>query len=90
MLSFLVNLAFNLEWTVPSWVALALHFIFGISLWWFFGALSVWLLAVLFKTVVLFLLNKAGNLPEKTRENKNPYSSKGYEPVNKGNDEKNL
>ncbi len=89
LLSYLINLAFNLEWTVPAWIALALHFIFGISLWWFIGAIIIWLMAVLFKTLVLFLLNKAGNMPEKYRENKNPYSSKGYTPIEKSEEGKN-
>lgn len=83
LLSFGINLLFNLRWLIPSAVTLVFHFIFGISLWWTFGAVIFFVTVMLLRTCLLYSLNKAGNLKEKQRPNKNPYSSKGYEPVNK-------
>lgn len=75
-----INLIFNLEWTIPAWLLLAAHFIFDISLWWFAGALAVWVIGVAIKTAVLSWLVRVGNIPDPPKENKNPYSSKGYKP----------
>ena len=83
VLSFFINLLFNLEWAIPAVICLILYFIFGISLWWTFGAVFVWIIIVLTRTSLLFALNKAGNQPEKQRENKNPYSSSAYKPLDK-------
>ena len=83
MLSFFVNLLFNLEWAIPAVICIVLHFVFGISLWWTFGFIALWIVVVLARTSLLFILNKAGNMPEKKRENKNPYSSGPYKPIDK-------
>ena len=83
LLSFFINLLFNLEWAIPAVLCFILHFVFGISLWWTFGAAALWILIVLLRTLLLFALNKAGNMPEKQRENKNPYSSGAYTPVDR-------
>ena len=76
----LINLIFNLEWTIPAWLLLAAHFIFKISIWWFVGALVVWVIGVAIKTAVFSWLVHVGNIPDPPKENKNPYSSKGYKP----------
>lgn len=86
ILSFFINLLFNLEWAVPAVICFILHFIFKISLWWTFGFIALWIIVVLARTSLLFALNKVGNMPEKQRANKNPYSAKGYTPINKGDD----
>ena len=83
MLSFFINLLFNLEWAIPAVICIVLHFVFGISLWWTFGFIALWIIVVLARTSLLFILNKAGNIPEKQRENKNPYSSGPYKPIDK-------
>ncbi len=83
LLSFLINLLFNLEWVIPAVICFILHFIFGISLWWTFGFIALWILIVFVRTSLLFALNKVGNMPEKQRENKNPYSSGAYKPVDR-------
>lgn len=83
LLSFFINLLFNLEWAIPAVICFVLHFIFNISLWWTFGALMLWILVVLARTSLLFALNRVGNMPEKQRENKNPYSSGAYKPVDR-------
>ena len=75
-----VNLIFDLEWTIPAWILLAAHFIFKISIWWFVGALVVWVIGVAIKTAVFSWLVHVGNIPDPPKENKNPYSSKGYKP----------
>ena len=76
----LINLVFDLEWTIPAWLLLAAHFIFDISLWWFAGALAVWVIGVAIKTAVLSWLVHIGNIPDPPKENKKPYSSTGYKP----------
>lgn len=86
ILSFFINLLFNLEWAIPAVICFVLHFILHISLWWSFGAVMLWILIVLARTSLLFALNRVGNMPEKQRENKNPYSAKGYNPINKGDE----
>ncbi|MBQ4557084.1 MAG: hypothetical protein IJA60_05510 [Clostridia bacterium] len=66
----------NLEWTIPAWILLALHFILGVPIVWFWVALAVWLLSVLLWTDIFGRLNALGNIPDKPKENKNPYSYK--------------
>ena len=72
----IINLVFNLEWTIPAWILLALHFWLEISIWWFVGAIGLWVLFVMIKTIVFSYLVRVGNIPDKPKENKNPYSSK--------------
>jgi len=74
----LVNLVFNLEWTVPAWILLGIHFWLGISIKWFIGAIVLWVSAVAVKTIVLSWLIREGNKPDLPKENKNPYSSGKY------------
>lgn len=78
ILSLLLTLLFNLEWTIPAWICLALHFIVGLSLWYFAAALGLWVLIIFTKSLILRLLNKAGNYKDPPKENKNPYSAKAY------------
>ena len=78
VLSVLLTLLFNLEWTIPAWICLALHFIIGLSLWYFVIALGLWVLLIVTKSLILRLLNKAGNIKDPPKENKNPYSAKEY------------
>lgn len=88
LLSFVINLLFNAEWAIPAVILFVLHFVFDISLWWAFGALCFWIALVFFRTLLLFVLNKAGNMPEPYRENKNPYSNKGYHPFSESDNKK--
>lgn len=41
----LMNLVFNLGWSVPAWILLAAHFILKISIWWFASLLIIWFLS---------------------------------------------
>ena len=70
----LLNMAFNLEWTVPAWILLALHFIFGLSIVWFWVALLIWFLGILFWMLIIGWAGRCSS-PEPYKENKNPYSS---------------
>jgi hypothetical protein len=70
------NLIFNLEWTIPAWIFLALHFALNISTWWFVGALLIWVLIIALYTSFLCWVSRASNTPEIKKENKNPYSAK--------------
>ena len=76
----LINLIFDLEWTIPAWILLAVYFIFKISIWWFVGALILWIIGVAIKTAVFSWLIHVGNIPDPPQKNKNPYSSTGYKP----------
>ena len=76
----LINLIFDLEWTIPAWILLVLHFVFDISIMWFIGAIALWIVGVGVKTAVFSWLIREGNRPDPPKENKNPYSSKGYKP----------
>ena len=79
LLCFLMNLVLNLEWSIPAWILLALHFWLEISIWWFAGALAVWLGLMLGQTVIIKWINRSSK-PTKPQENKNPYSSGPYKP----------
>ncbi len=83
----LINLIFDLEWTIPAWLLLAAHFIFKISIRWFVAALIVWVIAVAIKTAVFSWLVHIGNIPDPPKENKNPYSSKKYQSKGDNSDE---
>lgn len=70
-----INLIFSLEWTIPAWILLVLHFVWGFSLWWFFAALILWVVCVALKTIIFSWLIREGNRPDPPKENKNPYSA---------------
>ena len=69
----LFNMLINLEWTIPAWILLAMHFFFGWKLLWFWIALGVWLLSIiLWMDIISWSAGCSG--PDKPKENKNPYS----------------
>lgn len=74
--SVFLSLVFNLEWTVPAWILLGLHFWIGISLWWFVGSIILWFFFVALRVLVFGSLTRAGNYKDPPKENKNPYSKK--------------
>lgn len=69
----LFNMLINLEWTIPAWLLLAMHFIFDWNILWFWVALGVW-----FVNIILWMdiIGRAANCSasDKPKENKNPYS----------------
>ena len=72
----LINLLLNLEWSIPAWILLALHFWLDISIWWFVGGLSFWILSILADMWLLGWAARCGNEKDPPKENKNPYSVK--------------
>lgn len=87
LLSLLLTLLFNLEWTIPAWIFLALHFWKGISILWFICSILLWILFVMLKLFVFGSLTRAGNYKDPPKENKNPYSSGGYKKGGNNNEE---
>lgn len=72
----LLNLFFNIEWSIPAWILLVLHYVFGMPIYWFFIALVLWIIAVIAYTKLISAGISAGNQKDPYRENKNPYSNK--------------
>ena len=73
-LCLLFNMALNLEWTIPAWILLGLHFWLGWSIWWFWLALALWIIDILFWMGVMGWAADCSNTPDPPKENKNPYS----------------
>ena len=76
-LCLLVNMALNLEWTIPAWILLVLHFWLGWSIWWFVLALALWFINILFWMKVMGWASSCSREKDPPKENKNPYSVKG-------------
>lgn len=57
LICLLLNMVLNLAWTIPAWILLACHFIFGISIWWFVGALALWFACMVFICVALSVVS---------------------------------
>ncbi len=76
LLCFVINLLLNLERSIPAWILLALHFTPGISLWWFAGALALWMVPILVRMWVVRWAADCGSVKDPPKENKNPYSNK--------------
>ena len=72
----LINLLFNLEWSIPAWILLVLHLWLGISIWWFIGGLGLWVLRILAGMWLMGWARDCGNRKDPPKENKNPYSVK--------------
>lgn len=75
-LCLLINLLLNLEWSIPAWILLALHIWLDISIWWFIGALTLWMLGILAGMWIMGWAASCGNEKDPPKENKNPYSKK--------------
>lgn len=73
-LCLILNLLLNLEWSIPAWICLALHFWLKISIFWFIGALALWILGILLWMRLIGWAAAAGNVPDPPKANKNPYS----------------
>ena len=73
-LALLFNMLLNLEWTIPAWILLACHFLFGWKILWFWIALGVWLLNILLWMDILGWAARCGSEKDPPKENKNPYS----------------
>ena len=74
LLCLLINLLLNLEWSIPAWILLALHFWMNLSIWWFIGGLAFWILGILAGMWLMGWAADCGNQKDPPKENKNPYS----------------
>lgn len=72
----LINLGTSLEWSVPAWILLIMHYARGWSIYLFWAALGVWIAITALKMLILRLANRLGSSPSPKQENKNPYSAK--------------
>ena len=85
-LCLLINLLLNLEWSIPAWIALALRFWPGISLWWFIGFLILWILSIVIGMRLMGFAASCGREKDPPKENKNPYSKKSIKEKYYGTD----
>ena len=67
-------------WTIPAWILLALHFLVGLPLVWFWIALGAWVFAILLRTLFVMLGRYSFQHRIPVPENKNPYSNKVRDP----------
>ena len=81
ILCFVFNLLLRLEWVAFALVLYLLHYWAGISAWFCFAALAIWVLSALLLTALTAWGSASSNEPAPRQENKNPYS------VKKENDE---
>lgn len=76
--SFFITLLWNLlmkfGWSIPAWILLAAHYLFGLPLWLFWLALGIWLGYVLLLTILIAWGNYCSGEPAESGPNKNPYS----------------
>ena len=75
LISLLFNMLINLEGIIPALVLLVLRFWLGISIGWFFLALSLWILYIVLWMVFVGWASEAAGTPDRPKENKNPYSA---------------
>ncbi len=79
LLSFIINLLFNAEWTILAFILLLLHIFIKLPLWPFFAALGLWIGYVFITTLIIYLLSRsASSSKTPRRQNKNPYSKTNY------------
>ncbi len=80
-LCFVSSMALHLHWLMPAVLLFAAHFVFGISLWWAAGSFVVFLLVILFRTLVIGWASGCRQTPSLHKENRNPYSAGPYQPM---------
>ena len=76
-LNLIINMLLNLKWSIPAGIFLGLHCAFGLSLWWFWGALALWILRIWAYMMVYRWASSAP--PSPPQKNKNPYSRKNFD-----------
>ena len=67
-------------WTIPAWILLALHFLAGLPIAWFWLALSVWAAVLLLRTLLIMWTRYCVRHHTPVPGNKNPYSQKVRDP----------
>lgn len=63
LLYLLINMLFHWEGSIPAWVLLMLHYFVGLSLWWFWLALGLWILGLNLWMAVFSWAGSAKPLP---------------------------
>lgn len=86
-LCFLMNLVFSLEWSIPAWLMLIMHFVLGWSIWFFVALLGLFIIGTLIKTIFISWAASAGNVPDRPKKNLNPYSSKNEQMLHRKDDD---
>ncbi|MBQ9900925.1 MAG: hypothetical protein IJM51_00850 [Clostridia bacterium] len=85
----LINMLLNFRWSIPAWLLLAAHFLFGFPpLWAFFIALALWPLTAIVMTAIMRLLRRLAYMSggysggggkvvhvDENTPNRNPYSA---------------
>ena len=79
LLCMLLNMLFRFEWAAAALVFLGIHFWLGWPLLFVWVLLGIWVLYAFFITLVLSLANRAGNITEPPKQNKNPYSKSNHD-----------
>ena len=82
-LCFLMNLIFDLEWSIPAWLLLILRFVLDWSIWLFVAALVAFFVGVFLKTAFFSWAASVGNTPDVPKKNLNPYSNSTEEMLHK-------
>ena len=80
----LFNILINFHLTIPGWILLILHFIIPEYIkWWYcliyFGAFLLYM--VIWMLFIRWISGVSNGDDPAPKENKNPYSSKGYVPI---------
>ena len=70
----LFNMLLNLEWSLPGFALLILHFLINIPLWWSLVAFAIWIAVLVMWMRFIGWAGRAGNIPDPPKPNKNPYS----------------
>lgn len=83
-----MNLVLNLEWSIPAWLLLIMHFVLSWSIWFFVGALALFIVGVFVKTLFISWAASAGSIPDKPKQNLNPYSTKNEQMLHRRDDDK--
>ena len=62
--------------SLPAWLTLILHFTVGLSIWWFWGTLIVWIAVGILRYLLILFGRWGASSEEPYKENRNPYSVK--------------
>lgn len=74
--SLLINMLLNPEGFIVAGILTALHFIFGLSLWWAGAVFVLWIVRLVIGMLFMGWATECGKRPDPQKENKNPYSVK--------------
>lgn len=81
----LCNILLNFRLTIPGWILLILHFVIPEYIRWWYGLayFGAFLLYMLIRMLILRALGRwvSTAAPAPPIVNRNPYSSKGYDPI---------